>query len=163
MVGPALAPAVLQHYSLARFDDDAVVAFATMMSDRNVTCSARRFARAASAGGLDLYLYRFAQRLPEPVRLGYGVYHTTELVYLFQHLDGDAFDATDDDRAAATTMLGYWTRFARAADPNGPGAVAWSPFTLAQESFLRLAASAEAGEDLKADDCDFWDGLLAPP
>ena len=161
MVGPRLADAVLAQYPLERFDS-AAEAFVTMMSDRNVTCPHRVFARIASASGVPTWLYRFREILHPDVRLGFGAYHSSELLYLFQHMDGVEFPADPDDAAAEDVMLGYWTRFAETADPNGDGRAAdplWKPFRVDEPAHLSISARPELGWDLKAEDCDFWDSL----
>jgi len=119
MVGPALADAVIAQYPVERFGS-ATVAFTELMSDRNVTCPSRRYARQIAASGGLVHHYRFVQRLPEAVRRGYGAYHTTDILYLFRHMDGLAFAVTDDDVATQDAMTGYWGRFAATGAPGGP-------------------------------------------
>lgn len=159
MVGPALADTVMGQYPVDRFGS-ATVAFTEMMSDRNVTCPSRRHARQIADSGGTVYHYRFAQRLPEAVRQGYGAYHTTDILYLFRHVDGVAFDVTDDDVATQDAMTDYWTRLAATGTPSGGPAPTWSPYALADERTMLLGAPPVMVQDLEADDCDFWDGLL---
>lgn len=162
MVGAAFADAVLAEYPV---DDYASAheAFVTMMSDRNVSCGVRRFVRSLAGAGKPVYHYRFRDLVDDSVREGYGAYHTSDLLFLFQQMDGVHFPASDDNRATAAQMLRYWVRFAAAADPNGGDDPVWAPYELASEPYMGLAPRSEAGTHLKQVECDFWDSLYARP
>jgi para-nitrobenzyl esterase len=155
---PGQVQPALEHYALDRFDS-AAEAFATLMSDRNVTCPHRSYARTMAGAGYDVWLYRFDQTLPPGVRLGFGPYHTSDLVYLFQHLDRPALEGTEDDRATQAWMMRLWTRFAGAGDAGLPGELDWAPFEAATEPSLRIEAQPRMESWLKQTDCDFWDDL----
>ncbi len=158
LVGANVAPAALRQYPLSRFSN-AHEALVPLMSDRNVTCPYRAFARVAAAAGVSAWSYRFRQLLPQDVRLGYGAYHTSELLYLFQHLDGEAVSGTTLDLATQEVMARYWTRFAAVGDPNGDATPDWPVFRTPDEAYLSLEASPVAGTALKTEDCDFWSSL----
>ncbi len=159
-VGARYADAVLEQYPLERFPSPTV-AYTEMMSDRNVTCPHRRYARMAAASGHDVHHYRFRQVLPDPVRHGYGAYHTTDILYLFRHMDGEAFAVTPDDQATEDAMTRYWTRFAATGDPSGGDDPTWPTYSLEDERSLVLQATPTLEVDVKKEDCDFWDALLA--
>ncbi|MGI5328646.1 carboxylesterase/lipase family protein [Actinomadura nitritigenes] len=56
-----------------------------------------------------------------------GSFQDSELQYLF---DSDFFRGralAPAQRALSEQMIGYWSRFARTGDPNGPGAPVWRP------------------------------------
>jgi carboxylesterase type B len=55
-------------------------------------------------------------------------------------------------------MLGYWSRFAKAGDPNG-SAIAWPKYDAARDSNLELAMPIAPETGLKMQKCDFWDSL----
>jgi len=55
-------------------------------------------------------------------------------------------------------MLGYWSRFAKAGDPNG-GDVSWPKYDMAGDASLTLASPVAATTGLKMQKCDFWDSL----
>lgn len=158
-VGSARAAAVLQQYPLDRFDSPTV-AYTEMMSDKNVSCPHRRYARAAAAAGVPLYFYRFRETLEPSARIGYGAYHTSDFLYFFQHMTGDAFPVAQDDVAAQGVMLRYWTRFAAQGTPSGGADPVWPAFTRESEHYLSVAAEPVVGQHVKQDDCDFWDQQL---
>lgn len=157
-VTPRQVEPALEHYALERFAS-AHEAFVTLMSDRNVTCPHRSYARTVAQAGYDVWLYRFDQVLPEDVRLGYGAYHTSDLVYLFQHLDGPVLDGTEADRATQAWMMRLWTHFAATGDPSLDDAVDWPAFEGATEASLRIGPEPRLENFLKRQDCDFWDSL----
>lgn len=157
-VGDDFADDVLVQYPLDRFGS-ATVAFSEMMSDRNVTCPNRRYARTASATNT-VHHYRFRAVLPEDVRHGYGAYHTSDIVYLFQHMDGTAFEATEADRHTQAAMRRYWSRFAATGDPGGGDDPTWPAYDVTNERTLILQAEPSVETDVKKDDCDFWESLI---
>ena len=50
--------------------------------------------------------------------------HVSEILYVFNHLDGSRA-WTDPDRQVADTMSSYWVNFATTGDPNGKGLAKW--------------------------------------
>jgi len=85
----------------------------------------------AVAGKSKVFYYRFDERPPFPegtVRAGWGASHFAELWYVFDHLGQEPWRWTPADRRVAAAMSTYWTNFARAGDPNGPGLPSWPAF-----------------------------------
>jgi len=89
----------------------------------------------------------------------------TELIAASQKYDeaavngnGNGHAATAEEIALSDAMLGYWTRFAKAGDPNG-GAVAWPKYDVAGDASLELGTPIAATTGLKMQKCDFWDSL----
>jgi para-nitrobenzyl esterase len=158
-VGAVHAADVLAQYPLDRFPSPTV-AYTEMMSDKNVTCPHRRYARLAATAGVTLYFYRFRETLEPEVRIGYGAYHTSDFLYFFQHMDGDEFFVATDDAAVQEIMLRYWTRLAASGDPSGGTDPSWPVFTTAREQFLSVEAIPFIDDHLDEDDCNFWDLLL---
>jgi para-nitrobenzyl esterase len=157
-VSPRQVQPALEHYRLDRFAT-AHEAFVTLMSDRNVTCPHRSYARAIARAGYDGWLYRFDQTLPAEARLGFGPYHTSDLVYLFQHLDDPQLEGTDEDRSTQEAMMQLWTAFAATGQPALADGPEWAPFDVATEPSLRIGPQPRPESFLKQEDCDFWDGL----
>ena len=91
---------------------------------RNFTCNSLRLAGAVARDGQAAYVYHFSR-----VREGIGgerlrAYHGAEIPYVFG--THDAWLPTDaKDRALSATMTGYWSRFARSGNPDGPASAAW--------------------------------------
>jgi para-nitrobenzyl esterase len=157
--GATVAANVLAQYPSSAFatPNDALNEVAT---DAFFVCPARKLARDASSAGADVYLYAFAHVPEKPLLPNLGVFHASELGYVFGTAAPLAPPQADEEPLGAT-IRGYWTRFAHGSDPNGGGAPAWPKFTTAGDQDLKLdlpAPSAEVGH--KKAKCDFWDSAL---
>ena len=56
------------------------------------------------------------------------------------------------------TQVGYWTRFAKAGDPNG-APPAWPKYDATGDANLQFGTPIAPVTGLKAQKCDFWDSL----
>ena len=93
----------------------------------------RNWARLASkAGKTKSYVYYFTEQPPlvpnargpfAPGPHGSAT-HVSEILYVFNHLDGSRA-WTDRDSQVADTMSSYWVNFAANGDPNGKGLAKW--------------------------------------
>jgi para-nitrobenzyl esterase len=156
------APAVMNQYPLSRadFQGDAGLAFSTLMSDRNAVCPSKSLVGSiANNQPKNTYYYQFQQALSTEDRKADGVYHTTELLYLFQHMGGDVFSATEDERLTEEAMLKYWTRFADTGVPSAEGYVEWQPHEAINEYFLGIQSVPSMDQNYKDSDCAFWGSL----
>lgn len=139
-------------------------AYGALVSDGQFTCPTRRIARLAAASQDEpVYRYFFTRVLDSPLYASWGSFHGLELSYVFQHVaDLQYYSPKAEDIALEATMLGYWTRFAAAGDPNGGGAAAWPLYATATDPYLELGAEIVDGTDVRPEKCDFWDSLAAP-
>lgn len=159
MIGTAYADAVLQMYPVSDYASPRA-AMVQVMSDRNITCTARKIARQVSAVQVEpVYRYHFRRILSAPERHADGAYHASELLYVFQHMDGVHFAANDDDRAVESNLLNYWTRFAANGDPNAANMPAWSEYDPIADPYQILDVVPAGDVLLKDDKCSFWDSL----
>lgn len=153
---------VLARYPVSAYDsvedamDDAVGTFAFV-------CPTRRTARALTAAGASVYLYRFLHEpgfLPLP---DMGSYHTAELPFVFgMPPAGRSF--SPEEEALSDAMVGYWGRFAVDGAPGGTGDAAWPLHVAVDDPHLRLDVSAiGTAAGYLAEDCDFWDALPVQP
>jgi para-nitrobenzyl esterase len=97
----------------------------------------RNWARLASRSGkTKTFVYYFTEqppRLPNargPFAPGpHGsATHVSEILYVFNHLDGSR-TWTDADRSVAGEMSSYWVNFAANGDPNGKGLAKWPVYS----------------------------------
>ena len=125
-------------------DDDERVAAATMFGDQRYVISARYLAEQMKTVSSPGWAYYF-QFLPEAQRETFpGAPHGSEVAY--------AFGATNDPEserypgvsgaALGEAMVGYWTRFAAAGNPNGDGAPEWPEYDGDSDTWMVLDAPA---------------------
>jgi para-nitrobenzyl esterase len=151
---PAHAPVIAAAYPIA---GDLDAQLAALYSDWGMTCPTRRDARWFAALGVPTYLYRFT-RAPDVMGGKAGAFHGAELVYLFPSVFASrGLVYTDDDRALAAQMIGYWARFAATGDPNGGGALAWPRYTAATDQHLAIDVVPRVAGQLRRAQCDIWD------
>lgn len=154
---------LLSLYPLQDYADPAA-AYAAMVTDRNLTSSMRTVARGFSTQQSPVYRYHFRRVLSTPARKAEGAYHGTELLYLFQHMDGREFEADADDRAVEQLMRELWTSFAHTGDPNVVGLPAWPAYEVEADPYLSLDVVPSAQGALAPQRSDFWDSVkLADP
>lgn len=159
--GPGVGTQVLAWYPLAEFGS-AAAAVAAIHTDKNLTCSTRRTAGWAAANqSAAVYRYRFGHTMSSPLRLGDGAYHTSELLFLFQHHSAGHLDGDPDDLAVERAMLDAWTRFAATGSPDVPRHPHWPAYDPAADPFMELGPEPGVGYGLRRERCDFWDGLAA--
>ncbi len=135
------------------------------LTDTTFRCGAIITAERHSARGARVYSYQFEQSLPgHPEE---GAQHSFELPYVFGNLLaegvlGGAYSASD--RALSDAMVGYWTNFAKAGDPNGPGLPPWPTFDSAARAYMRFAttypADASVGHGLRQTACSAFEHKL---
>jgi len=111
----------------------------------------------AATGGAPVYRYRFDLGSPasevHPVA-GYA-FHSDELEYVFGTLDSRR-GATwrPEDRRLSEQMIGYWTNFARAGDPNGGGLPEWPRYDR-DKALIHLDNPITAGPDVSRAQFEF--------
>ena len=123
---------------------------------------ARLQLRANAAAGAPAWFYQFAHVPPTAGGAQFGAHHASELAYVFGTLDASPDTPwTAADRAVSDTMIGYWTQFAAAGDPNRAGLPAWPAYTLAGDAHLTLAANVETGAGLSSAGAALYDRFEA--
>jgi len=138
-------------------------ALVAAVTDRNLTCTSRMIARSFTySQSAPVYRYYFTRALSTNLRAGEGAYHGSELLFLFQHMTGEVFNADASDRATEAAMLGYWTRFAASGDPNGGDLPAWPRYEIATDPYQVIEGTPRAATNLRGDKCAFWSNLSRP-
>jgi para-nitrobenzyl esterase len=118
----------------------------------------------ARTGRSAAYAYRFAHKPPFPKNTpyaGWGASHFSELWYVFDHLDQQAWAWTAADRQLADTMAAYWVNFAAKGDPNGPGLPEWPRFTKDEDRVLVLDYPVHTAPTPHRDALETFDGVYA--
>ena len=87
--------------------------------------------------------------------LGCGIYHSSELKFVFQR-------ASDPrGKAVAAAFGGYWTNMAKTGSPNGVGLVKWPSY--AAEAGYQHAIFGDSvtivSDSYRNVTCNFWDSM----
>ncbi|MEA2385726.1 MAG: para-nitrobenzyl esterase [Solirubrobacteraceae bacterium] len=88
-------------------------------------------------------------------------FHSSEVPYIFRHLEVRDWDWTRADRALSETVSGYWLAFAESGDPNGGDRPWWPEFTEAGPVAMHFGDSVGPGPVPRRAHLDFWDGFYA--
>ena len=91
------------------------------------------------------FQYFFTRVNPE--NPAWGAHHAAELGYVFNTIEGEKYDDTDD--ALAALMIDYWVQFARTGDPNGGSRPAWPQFDGDKQAYLELGDEVKTGAALE--------------
>ena len=145
--GAGVANQVLSLYPAAAYDTPEYALIA-VDSDFQMTCEVRNVARiAAGANRKAVWRYLYTHRFENNASLNASrAFHTAELYFVFGNfsLISPAFaNAVNYMPTAAEVtftndMMGYWTRFAAAGDPNGSGATQWPRYDPVTDTMLEL-------------------------
>jgi para-nitrobenzyl esterase len=149
---------ILAEYPVSEYDTPRA-ALDELTGDWAFVCPARRAARSLSSAGVTVYLYTFDQEPFEPLIPDLGVFHSSEIPFVF----GNNFflnKVSEEGAPISEAMMRYWTRFATTGDPNGGDDVFWPKYEESSDQHIVLHQPIETGSNLKKDKCDFWDGVF---
>ncbi len=110
----------------AHTDGEVPGVFRTMFSDYDFAFSAWLLAKDTALTGRRSFLYRFTYVGQGPFAK-LGAFHTEELMFLSRHY-WTTWISQPEDAVLSRTMVGYWSRFVKTGNPNGPGLPAWPSF-----------------------------------
>jgi para-nitrobenzyl esterase len=138
--------------------------FATDLSKINADaffrCPAIRMAKYLSDAGIKNYLYRFNLYLMSAIpALKDQAFHSVEIPYIFGTSTFALGLVPADSTDASQTIMGYWTRFAAAGDPNGGSAPTWPSYDPTSHSFMNFETPIALGTTGWDDGCDFWENI----
>ena len=103
-----------------------------------------------------VYLYLFTHAPPGRDHDLMGVYHGSEVNYVFGHLHPPGNSWTEQDERIADMLSSYWTNFARTGDPNGDGLPEWPAFDPAEESIMEIGDRFGPARLAVAKKVEFW-------
>ncbi len=114
---------IVARYPSATFGSPKAAA-AEVFGDSVFVCPTRRLSRALAKGGAATYLYHFVHALPTQLGPELGVFHSSEIPFIFGNTYLGA-TLSPEEKGLSKLMVGYWSRMASEGDPNGPAAPAW--------------------------------------
>ena len=145
----------------ARDDGEAVAAVAACFGDSLFNYGVRGLARLNAGAGQRTYRYLFTRRRGDKAT---PPSHVEEIPYMFGTLDAPFFGGnppTDaKDRALAEAMMGAWTRFAAAGDPNG-GGLDWPVYEPSRDNYLVFGEAIGHGAQWRTRELDFFERVFA--
>ncbi|MEO7600159.1 MAG: carboxylesterase family protein [Opitutus sp.] len=114
-------------------------------------------------GKSPVYRYFFEQTLPlapgtEPVSP-----HASEIEYVFRVLPSRELPWQQEHRDVSELMASYWTNFAKAGNPNGPGLPNWPEYKADTYSVMHLQENAAAAPDTRRARYEFLDQQKRSP
>lgn len=85
-----------------------------------------------------IYTYYFDRAIPWPAHPEFGVFHSTELPYVFENLG--IFDRPWEpvDRKISDDISSYWVNFTGTGDPNGKNLVKWPAYNAAGHTTMEI-------------------------
>jgi len=118
-------------------------------------------------GESPVYRYSFDRKVPVPpgtevrgkpaTAEDIGARHAGEIEYVFGALDSlPDVPWTAADGRLSDQMMSYWSQFARAGNPNGPGLPRWPPYDRATEQYLEFGDQIRVGSKLRPESCDLF-------
>ena len=140
-----------------RGETDVRRAIARLRTASDYVCPSRYFASKISELGGRGWVYYFTRQRPGPGGEKLGVYHGTEIPYVFDMHD-DWLPTEAIDHAVNEAVMDYWVQFARTGDPNLPGRPEWPLYTAENPMVMELGDRIGAMEAHDQALCD----LLGP-
>jgi para-nitrobenzyl esterase len=163
----ANAGRVLAEYPLSAYDAPGI-AMAAVTTDAQFACPSVPIADALSAR-VTTFAYEFRDETAPgrpymviPPSFPLGSAHTSDVPYVWQTETNAPF--TPAQRKLSRLMIGYWSRFARAGDPNAPALPTWPLYDATRQlrlGFLPGGATEVISGVAYAQDhhCAFWQSM----
>jgi para-nitrobenzyl esterase len=168
--GPQFTQHLLNKYPLASYPSPSLAEIA--MAQGYKSCTAR-FMEHNWSKYVPVFAYEFQERTAPsyfaPVSYPMRAFHTAELQYLFPLFhggQGTPHPLNAEQERLSDILVDYWTTFARYGAPNGPGQDAlpeWPRYSAEKDSVqaIDLPGQKQVGGYGKANDCEFWDPIVA--
>jgi para-nitrobenzyl esterase len=136
----------------------------------------RSVLRAAAKANPKTYQYQFTRLNGIGRKIKWGVFHASELPYVFGTLPDSAYGTqptmlgdfspdpdsySDQDARLSKAMSAAWVRFAKTGDPNGAGLASWPRFSDGKESYMEFGDQIIVKTALRKNQLDFLTGFSA--
>jgi para-nitrobenzyl esterase len=138
----------------AETPEQATASFAALLGDDLISYPTWLWSGLhARIGQAPVFRYSFELRQPAPEMsltplAAPGVFHTAEIVYVWDNLQVRDWPWRPEDRRLAQLASSYWVNFAKTGDPNGPGLAHWPAYSGSRDGrVMRFTAEPSSGVD----------------
>ncbi|MCC7043615.1 MAG: carboxylesterase family protein [Acidobacteria bacterium] len=132
-------------------DLEARVSATALASDTFIGYNTWKWIEIHAATGARVYRYLFDHIVPTgtgaPAADDPGAGHATDIEFVFDSLDSRKLAWRDVDRRVANQVVGFWTNFAKAGDPNGAGLPTWPAWSAATRQLMRIRDTSAAEDE----------------
>ncbi len=114
----------------------------------------------AQTGESKVFFYYFDQHPDYPEdspRYGQGSPHGQDVAYVFENLNPESPQVTENDLEISDAMGTYWTNFAKYGDPNGEGVPEWPEFTMDNQLLMYFSKTPHPGPVPSAESLEVLD------
>lgn len=157
---PGKVDQIVAQYPVASYPS-ANDALAAVTGDAFFVCPTRRTATNANTNRAWIKMYSFEHPLEHPFATGLGVFHSSEIPFVFGN-DNYPLGSIGSATALVDTIQTYWLQFAHAS-VDASSMPAWNQWIApgpSDRQYMRFDDSgATMDKDLKGATCDFWDSL----
>ena len=123
----------------AKNNQQAAASLRTALEDR-ARVSLFQWGERQTHASPQVYTYYFDRKIPWPQHPEYGVFHSSELPYVFDNLRLMNRPWQPVDWRVAREMSSYWTNFAKTGSPNARGLPVWPAFRAGHLAIMQLGA-----------------------
>ncbi|HEV7559108.1 MAG TPA: carboxylesterase family protein, partial [Kofleriaceae bacterium] len=156
--GLRLANKIVERYPAASFSS-LLAAYTTVRSDAGFVCGSDWFADAASKHAPTYrFVYDHTMSAGPLVPLGAG--HGLDLYFVFRNTPAKYVTLDDHERALSDALVGYWSRFAHAGDPNDRQTARWPARTSEGHEQFALDDQLHVTTPNETSRCDFWKPII---
>jgi para-nitrobenzyl esterase len=156
-------------------DAEAQAVQSASMRDGTFGWEMRTWARMQTKTGKSkVFLYYFSRVPPGPDAASRGAFHTAEIAYVFNNINGKSgyvepfFRTTDTtqrpwqdvDRKLADAMSSYWVTFATTGDPNRKDLPKWPAYRTGDDLVMGLGDQVAVEPIPHKDALDFMDAFF---
>jgi para-nitrobenzyl esterase len=155
---PGHGAAIVAEYPVSNYGGSYFEAASDALTDGVFLCPTRKIARAIAKSGQPVFRYDFDHAISFPIP-NLGAFHGSELMFVFGNKLEGVTSLTSSETTLSHEMMGYWGRMAKSGSPNESNVFAWPGYELASEPEIVLDLTLSTETELKASQCDFWDGI----
>ncbi|MEB2312441.1 MAG: carboxylesterase family protein [Sorangiineae bacterium] len=158
-LAPGHGADIIARYPSSEFASPRQAA-ARAFGDGFFVCPTRSLARTLARGGAPTFLYHFAHESADPTIPDLGVFHSSELPFVFGNPTAQLpLAPSAHDAPLARLVMGYWGALAAAGDPNGEARLTWPAYEPVSDESLVLDLAPSIASGVAQEACDFWDAL----